>query len=227
MIAIIDYGMGNIGSVAKACKFLGARARVTDSPAAIRRADGVIFPGVGAFGAAMRELKRRRLIGPIREVIQEGKPFLGLCLGLQLLFDASEESPGVEGLGVLPGRVRRFRRRPGLKVPHVGWNKIEILRRGACTDPERSEGECAPQDDGKKSNPLLKGVPDGAFLYFVHSFYADPESRGCVAARTEYGRRFPSVLWDGQRLWATQFHPEKSQKWGLTILRNFLKECSC
>ena len=201
MIAIIDYGMGNLGSVEKACRFLGARARVTDSPAAVSKADAVIFPGVGAFGPAMEELRRRRLVAPILEAVEGGKPFLGLCLGMQLLFESSEESPGVKGLGVFPGRVRRFPRKKGLKVPHMGWNQLEVVRRG----------------------PLLNGVPGGAFVYFVHSFYVDPEEKGLVSARTAYGLDFPSVLWDSGRVWATQFHPEKSQKWGLKMLGNFLK----
>lgn len=197
--------MGNLGSVAKACKFLGAKARVTDSPAAVRRAGAVIFPGVGAFGPAMRELRKRRLVAPILDSVEAGKPFLGLCLGMQLLFESSEESPGVKGLGVFPGKVRRFPRKRGLKVPHMGWNQLEIAGR----------------------NPLLAGVPEGAFVYFVHSFYVDPEEKGLVSARTAYGLDFPSVLWDFGRVWATQFHPEKSQKWGLKMLGNFLKETGC
>ena len=203
MFAIIDYGMSNLGSVEKACRFLEARARVTDSPAAVRKADAVIFPGVGAFGPAMAELRRRRLVAPILEAVEGGKPFLGLCLGMQLLFESSEESPGVKGLGVFPGRVRRFPRKKGLKVPHMGWNQLEVVRRG----------------------PLLNGVPGGAFVYFVHSFYVDPEEKGLVSARTAYGLDFPSVLWDSGRVWATQFHPEKSQRWGLRILENFLTQC--
>jgi len=199
-VAIIDYGMGNLASVQKACRFLGYRARVTSDPKQVAQAKKLILPGVGAFGEAMRELRRRRLIAPITGSIAEGKPFLGLCLGLQLLFESSEESAGVRGLGVLPGRVRRFARKKGLKVPHMGWNRIEIARR----------------------NPLFAGVPDGAFMYFVHSFFADPEQRLLVAARTDYDGRFPSVVWDGGSVWATQFHPEKSQKWGLKILGNFL-----
>ena len=212
MIAIIDYGMGNLGSVAKACRFLGARARVTDSPAAVRKADAVIFPGVGAFGPAMRGLRRRRLVAPLLDSVEGGKPFLGLCLGMQLLFESSEESPGVKGLGVFPGRVRRFPSRRGLKVPHMGWNQLDL---------EKGRDGRAPFD------PLLNGVPDGAFVYFVHSFYVDPEERGLVSARTAYGLDFPSVLWDSGSVWATQFHPEKSQKWGLKMLGNFLKETGC
>ncbi|MDO8730110.1 MAG: imidazole glycerol phosphate synthase subunit HisH [Candidatus Omnitrophota bacterium] len=199
-VAIIDYGMGNLASVEKACAFLGVRAQVTSDPKQIGRAAKVILPGVGAFGAAMGELKKRRLIAPILDAITEERPFFGLCLGLQLLFESSDEAPGVRGLCILPGKVKRFPRKKGLKVPHMGWNQLEIARR----------------------NPLLAGIPDGAFMYFVHSFYAVPGDRYLVAARTGYGRMFPSVVWDGGRIWATQFHPEKSQKWGLRILKNFL-----
>lgn len=206
-VAIIDYGMGNLASVEKAIRFLGHRAEITSDPKRIARAGKVILPGVGAFGAAMKELKARRLIEPVLEAIVEEKPFLGLCLGLQLLFESSEESPGTRGLGILPGRVKRFPRKKGLKVPHMGWNQIEI-------------------ESGKRKaaggNPLLGGIPDGAFMYFVHSFYAEPGDRSLVAARTGYGLSFPSVVWDGGRTWATQFHPEKSQKWGLRVLKNFL-----
>ena len=201
MIAVVDYGMGNLASVAKACAFLGHRAVITSDPKRIARAGKLILPGVGAFGAAMGELKKRRLIVPILDAIVEERPLLGLCLGLQLMFESSEESPGVQGLGILPGGVKRFPQGDELKVPHMGWNQIETV-------------------NGR--DPLLRGVPDGAFMYFVHSFYAVPGDRSLVAARTRYGRTFPSVVWDGWRTWATQFHPEKSQKWGLRILKNFL-----
>ncbi len=203
MIAIIDYGMGNLASVEKAFRFLGGRVRVTSDPKLVARAQALVFPGVGAFGEAMSQLKKRRLVEPILGSIRERKPFLGLCLGLQLLFDSSEESPNVRGLGVLPGRVRKLAAARGLKVPHMGWNQIETVR---------------------AKSVLLNGIPDGVFMYFVHSFYVDPEQKETVVAATDYGRRFPSVVSDGCRLWATQFHPEKSQKWGLKILKNFLTE---
>jgi len=202
VIAIVDYGMGNLASVSKAFAFVGGRARVTSDPAAVAKAKAVVFPGVGAFGEAMAELKKRRLADPIVGSIRDGTPFLGLCLGLQLLFSSSEESPGVKGLGVLPGRVRKFPARAGLKVPHMGWNQLE-------------------KANGSR---LLAGVPEGVFMYFVHSFFAAPESPEMVVATTTYGSRFPSVISNGGRLWATQFHPEKSQKWGLRILKNFLNE---
>ena len=207
MIAVIDYGMGNLASVHKACQFLGARVRVTSDPRQVANASALILPGVGAFGAATRELKRRRLVAPILDSIRDGKPFLGLCLGLQLLFEASEESPGARGLGVFPGRVRRLRAGANLKVPHMGWNQLEK----------------AGHNGG---DPLLRGVPDGAFMYFVHSFCVAAGSgrtgKQGVSAWTRYGERFASVVWDGANVWATQFHPEKSQRWGLRILRNYL-----
>ena len=210
MIAIIDYGMGNLASVRKACAALDVRAVVTSDPTQIARAKGLIFPGVGAFGAAMREVKKRRLLDSMVGAIREDKPFLGLCLGLQLLFESSAEAPGVKGLAVLPGRVRWLPRRKGLKIPHMGWNQIETVKNKAL-----------------RSNPILEGVPDGAFMYFVHSFYAQPEDSRIVSARTLYGVAFPSMVWNGRRLWATQFHPEKSQRWGLKVLENFLKVNSC
>ena len=200
MIAIIDYNMGNIASVRKALEFLGGRVQVTSDPRVVAKAGAVIFPGVGAFGPAMRELKSRRLVAPIVGSIREGKPFLGLCLGLQLLFESSEESPGVAGLGVLRGKVRRMPAKNRLKIPHMGWNSL--LKKG-------------------DKNPLLSGVPDGAHVYFVHSFYAQPEQRSAIAATTEYGVRFPSVIWNGEKLWATQFHPEKSHRAGLAVLKTF------
>ena len=203
-IAIIDYGMGNLGSVAKAFGFFGVRTKITSDPKVIAEAKALVFPGVGAFGEAMAELKKRKLVDPILSSIREEKPFLGLCLGLQLLFSSSEESPGVKGLGIVPGQVRKFRVKKKLKVPHMGWNQLEVV--------------------GKPS--LLQNVPDGAFMYFVHSFYAQLEEKKMVSAVTDYGIRFPSILSNGRRLWATQFHPEKSQKWGLKIVENFIHEVS-
>ncbi|MBI4227316.1 MAG: imidazole glycerol phosphate synthase subunit HisH [Candidatus Omnitrophica bacterium] len=202
MVTIVDYGMGNLRSVQKAFESLGARATVTASPAAVRRARRLVLPGVGAFGDAMRELRRRRLVQPLLERIRAGVPFLGVCLGLQLLFETSEESPGARGLGVLAGRVRKIPRHPAtLKVPHIGWNQLEP----------------SPKTDCR----FLRGVKRGDFVYFVHSYYAEPVDRAVIAAQTTYGRTFPSVVCAGN-VAATQFHPEKSQRVGLTILRNYL-----
>lgn len=159
----------------------------------------------------MEELKSRRLVDPLTGAVREGKPFLGLCLGLQLLFSSSEESSGVRGLGVLPGRVKRLPPRRGLKVPHMGWNQMVRV----------SHARVGRGD-------LLRGVPDGAFMYFVHSFVAEPEAQETICAVTDYGKRFASVISNGKNVWATQFHPEKSQRWGLKILKNFLSEvCTC
>lgn len=200
-VTIIDYGMGNLRSVQKAFESLGANATVTASPAAIRRAGRLVLPGVGAFGDAMRELRRRRLVEPLIARIQAGAPFLGLCLGLQLLFESSEESPSVRGLGVLKGRVRKMVRRPAsLKIPHMGWNQV-MPRPGV---------------------PLLRGITPGAYVYFVHSYYAEPADDAVTAATTTYGRSFASAVSAGH-VSATQFHPEKSQQVGLTMLRNFLR----
>lgn len=201
MIAIIDYGMGNLRSVAKAFEKVGTKAIVTDDPEIISKADKLVVPGVGAFKDAMRELRARRLINPIKEFIKKGKPFLGLCLGLQLLFSESEEGGKNKGLDIIQGRVLKFSPK-GLKVPHMGWNQIEI----------------------QNSCPLLKGIPDETYVYFVHSYYAKPQDSSVVVAWTDYGVKFPSVIWL-KNIYAAQFHPEKSQSLGLKILRNFVKEC--
>ena len=203
MIAVIDYGMGNLRSVSKALESLGAAVRVTSDPADVARADKLILPGVGAFPAAMRELAARGLIAPIKAAIAGGRPYLGICLGLQLLFERSEEGEGASGLGVLPGTVRRFAdNRAGLKVPHMGWNTVRRV-------------------GGRPDCPVLRDIPDGSYVYFVHSYYADPADRAVVAAETEYGARFAALVWQ-DRLFATQFHPEKSQAVGLALLKNFL-----
>src|SRR3989338_9116567 len=161
MIAVIDYGIGNLRSVQKALEVCGARAKVTANPADLKKAEKIVFPGVGAFGEAMRELKWRKLIQPIKDAISEGKPFLGLCLGMQLLFEKSEEVPGVKGLGILKGDVRRFDfNRGGLKIPHMGWNTI-VHRTPYTVHRTR----------------ILKGVPNGSYMYFVHSYYVEPKDR--------------------------------------------------
>ncbi len=196
MITIIDYGMGNLRSVGKALEHLGLPVQITSEPAQIANAGHLILPGVGAFGDAMAELQRRALVRPILDHIAAGKSFLGICLGLQLLLDSSEESPGVAGLGVISGVVRRFQTK--LKVPHMGWNNVQQAR----------------------PTPLFNGLPDAEYFYFVHSFYADPEDRAVAAGLTDYDGAFCSVLWR-DNVFATQFHPEKSQQAGLQLLRNF------
>ena len=206
MIVVVDYGMGNLRSVSKALESLGAAARVSSDPSDVARADKLILPGVGASPAAMRELGARRLIDPIKAAIASGKPYLGICLGLQLLFDRGEEGGGGAGLAVLPGTVKRFRfdsqlatRNSQLKVPHMGWNQVSAQKR------------C----------PLLSDIPNGSFFYFVHSYYADPADRSVIALESDYGGPFAAMVWR-DNLYATQFHPEKSQSIGLRLLKNFI-----
>ena len=198
MIAIIDYQMGNLRSVQKAFERVGTNATITSDPADLMRADKVVLPGVGACADAMAELKKRSLVEPIRETVASGKPFLGICLGLQLLFDVSYEDGEHEGLGIVPGKVVRFDVPRDYKVPHMGWNQV-VVRRPA---------------------PILKGITSGAHFYFVHSYYVAPQDPELIALETEYGRPFCSMLWR-DNLFATQFHPEKSQADGLRLLKNF------
>ena len=199
-IAIIDYGMGNLRSVAQGFARVGVAAEVTRDAAAIERAPGVVLPGVGAFGACMNNLREFGLVDVVRRVIERGTPFLGICLGLQLLFEESEEFGPVRGLGMLRGRCVRFRDRPDptFRVPHMGWNQIR-----------------------KRQTPAaLADVNDGEFVYFVHSYYVEPRDPGLIATVTDYDGEFVSSV-ARDNLFACQFHPEKSQRVGLRILRNF------
>jgi glutamine amidotransferase len=198
MIAIIDYGMGNLRSVQKGFEKVGHEAIVTDDPAQVAGAAKVVLPGVGAFEDAIAELRRRGLIEPVLAAIQSGKPFLGICLGLQLLFEVSHENGRHEGLGVLKGEVVRFELPPEYSVPHMGWNQLAIRRRA----------------------PVLERIADGTYFYFVHSYYVVPEDPGVIATETEYGEPFCSMIWR-ENVFATQFHPEKSQADGLRLLKNF------
>jgi glutamine amidotransferase len=215
MIAIIDYGMGNLRSVQKALEAAGARTLVTSRPEDLERCDGVVLPGVGAFGDAMKELRRLKLDRAIKNAIESGKPFLGLCLGLQLLFEKSEEAPGVKGLGILKGEVKRFdfsqysirNTQYALKVPHMGWNNIAY-------SVERIA----------YSERILKAVPDGSYMYFVHSYYVKPKDKNVILTTTDYGVKFVSGVAKGNVL-GLQFHPEKSQAVGLRILKNFVSLC--
>jgi len=202
MIAIVDYGMGNLRSVQKALESLGASAKVTHDPHALREADAIVLPGVGAFGAAMERLNAHGLTDALRREIEQGKPFLGICLGLQLLYESSEESPGVKGLGMLKGRVVGFRSRPdfALPIPHIGWSALHLTR---------------------SESPLWRGVSEGSYVYFVHSYYPEPEDRASVIATCDYGGAFVCAV-GKDNLYAVQFHPEKSGAIGLQILRNFL-----
>ena len=198
-LAVVDYGMGNLRSVQKALERVGQAAEVTRDPERIAGAPGVVLPGVGAFGACMANLRALGLLEPVRRAITAGRPFLGICLGMQLLFDESEEFGPIEGLHVLPGRVVRFPADAERKVPHMGWNTLRVAQR----------------------TPHLAGIADGSHVYFVHSYYPVPADPGLVATATLYGVEFASsVVRDN--VFACQFHPEKSQAVGLRLLENFV-----
>lgn len=199
MVAVIDYDAGNIKSVLKAFRYLGQDVELTRDPEIIRRADHVVLPGVGAFGDAMKRLADYGLVDVIRQVAEDGTPFLGICLGLQLLFDSSEESPGAVGLGILKGTNVRFTEAPGYKIPQIGWNSLHL------------------QNNGR----LFEGIEDGAFVYFVHSFYAVAENEKVVKATCTYTDVATASV-EMRNIFACQFHPEKSGNVGLQILRNFL-----
>jgi glutamine amidotransferase len=212
-IGIIDYGMGNLGSVSNACKFLGLDAEIITAPGQIDACRAVILPGVGAFGDCMAHLTEHGFVEPILKWVASGKPFMGICLGLQALFQTSEETPGVEGLGIFKGSVKRFDFNVAaassrcaeagclshLKIPQIGWNAV----------------------NQKKPNcPMFAGIDDGAYFYFVHSFYVAPEDQRIVAGETGYGLKYCSAVWK-DNVFAVQFHPEKSQAAGLQMLKNF------
>ncbi|MGI6240757.1 MAG: imidazole glycerol phosphate synthase subunit HisH [Candidatus Omnitrophota bacterium] len=200
MITIIDYGMGNLRSVSKALTHVGARCRFVVTGSQLKGSKKIILPGVGAFGDAMRELKNRNFVEPLANSIAKGAKLLGVCLGLQLLFETSEEAPGIKGLGFLQGKVQRFRSARE-KIPHMGWNNIRIT--------------------GK--HPLLKGIRSGDYFYYVHSFYGEPQLKKITKATSRYaGMDFAAVIGNGQ-IAATQFHPEKSQTTGLKLLANFMR----
>jgi glutamine amidotransferase len=202
MIAILDYGAGNLRSVFKAFRHLGAEARVVTRPDELRDARAVVLPGVGAFDDCLNALRRQDLLRACGDWIAAGRPFLGICVGYQALFESSQEfNSCAAGLGVFKGKVVRFTERPGLKIPQIGWNQLEIVR-----------PDC----------PLFRGIADGSYVYFVHSFYPQPEEASIVAARTTYGDTFASAVWR-ENVFATQFHPEKSQSVGLRLLKNFIE----
>ena len=206
MIAIIDYGMGNLRSVAKALEAAGAdKLKATSSAKIIAQADKLVLPGVGAMPQAMAELKRLRLVEVIKENVFK-KPFLGICLGLQLLFSQSQEGGKTKGLGIFKGKVKRFSDK--LKVPHIGWNQI---KRATC-DVRRATNDCS----------ILEDIPDNSYFYFCHSYYVLPEDKSIIAATTDYGREFVSGI-AKDNVYAFQFHPEKSQRLGLKILKNFVE----
>ena len=200
MIAIIDYDAGNIKSVEKALLYLGQEVKITSAPSEILSADKVILPGVGAFGDAMEKLKERHLDDVIRKVTEKGTPFLGICLGLQLLFERSDEAKGVEGLGILEGEICRIPACEGLKIPQMGWNSLHLEHNGR----------------------LFKNVDEQAYVYFVHSYYLKAKDENIVKASTEYGVHIHASVEKGN-IFACQFHPEKSSEVGLQILKNFVE----
>lgn len=204
MIAIVNYEMGNLRSVQKALQKVGYEAEVTDDPATMEAADKLVLPGVGAYSDAMAALRERNLVEPLRQIIASGRPTLGICLGMQLLFETSYEDGEHAGLGILPGKVVKFAPpRPGetsYKVPHMGWNQIEL----------------------QQSSPLYAGIETGAYFYFVHSYYVVPKNPAVIATTTDYPQPFCSSV-GRNNLYATQFHPEKSQAVGLKLLENFAK----
>jgi len=197
-IVIVDAGVGNLRSVQKALEHVGASADISDEPDVVATGDGVVLPGVGAFGDGIANLKSRGLDAAVKEVLNRGVPFFGICVGLQLLFEESEEMGRHAGLGIFPGRINRFP--AGLTVPHMGWNQIEIQR----------------------DSPILRGIEHGSFVYFAHSYHAVADDPSIVVATTEHGSQFPSVF-ERNNVWAIQFHPEKSQDVGLQILHNYVE----
>ena len=200
MIAIVDYDAGNIKSVEKALQFLGQEPVVTRDKETLLQAEKVIVPGVGAFGDAMGKMHQYGLVEVLREIAAKGTPLLGICLGLQLLFESSEETPGVEGLGLLPGKIVRIPDKEGFKIPHMGWNSIQI----------------------NPASRLLKGIEEGAYVYFVHSYYLQAENEADVAATTDYVVNIHAAA-EHENIFSTQFHPEKSGEIGLQILKNFIE----
>ena len=200
MIAIVDYDAGNIKSVEKALQFLGQEPVVTRDKETLLQAEKVIVPGVGAFGDAMGKMHQYGLVEVLREIAAKGTPLLGICLGLQLFFESSEETPGVEGLGLLPGKIVRIPDKEGFKIPHMGWNSIQI----------------------NPASRLLRGIEEGAYVYFVHSYYLQAENEADVAATTDYVVNIHAAA-EHENIFATQFHPEKSGEIGLRILKNFIE----
>ena len=200
MVAIIDYGAGNLQSVKKAIDFIGAESIITSNKSEILNASHVILPGVGSFGDAMNSMNSRGLTQTVKQAALSGVPFFGICLGLQLLFESSEESPGVDGLGIFKGKIVEIPRSGGLKVPHIGWNSLEITQK----------------------NGIFNGIANGSYVYFVHSYYLESNDKSIVSAKTQYGIPIECAVSSGS-VFATQFHPEKSSAVGLKILKNFLE----
>lgn len=199
-IAIIDYDMGNLHSVCKGLEKAGANPLITDSPQIIAQADGVVLPGVGSFDPAMQHLQQRDLITPIQDFVNSGKPFLGICLGLQILFDSSEEGKE-KGLGIIKGKVKRFQSEPNLTIPHMGWNNLDLVN---------------------VNHPLWKNLPPSPFVYFVHSYFVSPDDSQVISAQVTHGTQTVTSAIASDNVMAVQFHPEKSSDYGLQILTNFV-----
>lgn len=201
-VALIDYGAGNLCSVANALRSMDVEPEIVTSPDGLEGATHLVLPGVGSFGDCMAQLEKRNLVAGIREWVLSGKPYLGICLGYQILFDSSEETPGVAGLGLVPGVVKRFQEAPGLKIPHMGWNSVE---------PRKIE------------QGMWQGLGEEPYFYYVHSYFPAPADAAVIAGETCYGQdRFAAAIESG-KLWACQFHPEKSQDAGIRLIRNFLE----
>jgi glutamine amidotransferase len=201
MIGIVDYGSGNLRSVLNAFRYLGQDVEICEDPDGLRRADKIVLPGVGSSKDAMKGLTQRGLVGPLSECIKLGKPFLGICLGLQLLFTRSEEAGGCDCLNVISGKVKLFPADRGIKVPQIGWNTVDVRR---------------------KNCPIFKGIGSGTYFYFVHSYYCDSDEEEYTAGMTEYGVKYTSALWK-DNIFAVQFHPERSQETGIKMMENFAK----
>ena len=200
VIAVIDYDMGNLHSVCKGLEKAGAITQVTDSPQEISQADGVVLPGVGSFDPAMQHLKERNLVEPIKQTIASGKPFLGICLGLQILFESSEEGQE-KGLGIIKGKVHRFQSEPNLTIPHMGWNSLDLIQ---------------------SQHPLWRDIPLSTYVYFVHSYYVSPVDTDVISAQVTHGTQKVTAAIAKNNLMAVQFHPEKSSEYGLQMLTNFV-----
>ncbi|MBU4346882.1 MAG: imidazole glycerol phosphate synthase subunit HisH [Candidatus Omnitrophica bacterium] len=203
-IAVIDYGLGNLRSVSKALEAIGARAKVTNEPEDITRACAIVLPGVGAFKRAMDNLTKLEILPSILRAIKQGRPFLGICLGLQILFTESEEHGTYKGLDIIKGKVKKFG--PGMKIPHMGWNSVKFKAQGA-------------------KRKIFDDIPEGSYFYFVHSYYVEPEDKNVIVSTTEYGDEFTSAV-NKDNIWGVQFHPEKSEKLGLKVLENFYRNVS-
>ncbi|BAQ66063.1 imidazole glycerol phosphate synthase subunit HisH [Geminocystis sp. NIES-3709] len=201
IIAVIDYDMGNLHSACKGLEKAGATTKITDSAKEIAQADAIVLPGVGSFDPAIEHLRERDLIYPIQQAVKSGKPFLGICLGLQILFETSEEGKQ-EGLGIIKGKVKRFKSEPNLTIPHMGWNTLELKQ---------------------NQHPLWQNLPSSPYLYFVHSYYVDPIDKNVIASQVTHGTQTVTASIALDNLMAVQFHPEKSSDYGLQILTNFVK----